>query len=220
MNWPSIIRGVCEAYLSSERPKLISDIVQVQQLPFIWNLAISQKLDHIGNLIDTYEREDLVEFWYPKEYKKGHRRERLRKLEYDLVWEIIEIQVKLYIRPIFLYPIGPLTTQLAKERPLSSNDKTYSRESRSKALKRDIEISSNARRNGRHIWTWSGNCVVYLRVSRTILGHHREGVLITICLITSRLNTSGLNSALARMIATWLQIPPPLFIVVPKRKVE
>ena len=116
--------------------------MQVQQLPFSWDLGMSQKIDPNGRLLGAYGKDDLETFWYPERPRKGKRREHLRRLNYDPVWDITEMQVKLHVRPIFPSPVGPLTTQLAKIRPLEACDKLYTGESRSKALKRDIEISA------------------------------------------------------------------------------
>ncbi|KAL5320456.1 hypothetical protein ACEPPN_011261 [Leptodophora sp. 'Broadleaf-Isolate-01'] len=126
-----------------ENNKLIVD-VQVQQIPFCWNLSMSQKLDASGNYLGPYALEDLETFNFPEEFQKGKRRLKLRKLEYELVWNITEMQVKVEVRPLFPNPPGPLTTQLAKERPFEAHEKSYTGESRSSALERDIEISKAA----------------------------------------------------------------------------
>lgn len=118
--------------------------VHVQQIPFSWDLSMSQKLDANGNPLGAYEKEELETFWYPEEYKKGRRRVRLRILNYELIWNITEMQVKVYIRALFPNPPGPLTTQLAKERAFEADETAYTGESRSRALERDIEISRAA----------------------------------------------------------------------------
>jgi hypothetical protein len=119
-------------------------IVQVQQIPFSWDLTMSQKIDATGTCIGSYELGDLHDFWFPKEYKKGRRRQRLRILNYDLVWDITEMQVKVHVRALFPNPTGSLPTQLAKERLFEANERTYAGESRSRALERDIEMSRAA----------------------------------------------------------------------------
>jgi len=105
---------------------------------------MSQKLDATGNHLGPYDIEDLESFMFPEEFRKGRRRLRLRRLHYELVWNITEMQVKVEVRPLFPNPPGPLTTQLAKERPFEAHEKSYAGESRSKALDRDIEISKSA----------------------------------------------------------------------------
>ena len=106
---------------------------------------MSQKIDTTGNLLGAYQKEDLDTFMYPEGFRKGKRRRKLRKLDYDLVWDITEMQVKVHVRAVFPNPSGPLTTQLAKERPIQSNELLFTGESRSKGLERDIEISKRAK---------------------------------------------------------------------------
>lgn len=105
---------------------------------------MSQKLDATGNHLGPYNIEDLESFMYPEEFRKGRRRLKLRRLHYELVWNITEMQVKVEVRSLFPNPPGPLTTQLAKERLFEAHEKSYAGESRSKALERDIEISKAA----------------------------------------------------------------------------
>jgi hypothetical protein len=118
--------------------------VHVQQIKFSWDLSMSQKLDAAGNSLGAYRKEELETFKWPEEYKKGRRRVRLRRLHYDLVWNITEMQVKVEVKALFPNPPGPLTTQLAKERPFEAHETAYTGESRSMALERDIEISRAA----------------------------------------------------------------------------
>jgi hypothetical protein len=106
---------------------------------------MSVKLDTDGNPIGSYEIHELETVMWPPEKKKNKRRLKLRKLEYDLIWDITEMQVKIHVRPVFPNPTGPLTMQLAKERPIP-NDEITGGESRSYALVRDIEISTAASR--------------------------------------------------------------------------
>ena len=47
--------------------------------------------------------------------RKGKRRERFRSLQYDRVWDVTEIQVKVHVRELFPDQMGPRATQLAKE---------------------------------------------------------------------------------------------------------
>ena len=106
---------------------------------------MSQKIDTTGTLLGAYEKKDLEVFMFPEVFKKGKRRRKIRKLDYDLVWDITEMQVKVHVRAVFPNPSGPLITQLAKERPIQSNELLFTGESRSKGLERDIEISRRAK---------------------------------------------------------------------------
>ncbi|TVY50003.1 hypothetical protein LOCC1_G000105 [Lachnellula occidentalis] len=115
--------------------------LQVQQQEFGWDLAMSVKLDADGNVIGSYELHEMDECMWPAEKRKNKRRFKFRKLEHDLIWNITEMQVKVFVRPIFPNPIGPLTMQLAQERPLQNHEVTVG-ESRSYALVRDIELST------------------------------------------------------------------------------
>ena len=90
---------------------------------------MSQKLDADGNLVGPFTEEDL-----------GRKSRRYRMLEYEDPWYITEMQVKVHVRPLIPDHEGPLTMQLAKERPLGTHEKVNSGESRSRALERDIEI--------------------------------------------------------------------------------
>jgi len=105
---------------------------------------MSQRIDTTGTLLGPYGKEDLEVFWFPETYRKGKRRKKLMRLDYDLVWDITEMQVKLHIRAVPLNSSGPLITQLAKERHFGASEKLYTGESRSKGLKQDIEISNSA----------------------------------------------------------------------------
>lgn len=102
---------------------------------------MSQKLDAAGNHLGAYEETDLETYWFPEEYRKGKRRLRIRRLSYQLIWNITEMQVKVDVRALFPNPPGPLTTQLAQERPFEAHETSYMGESRSRALERDILIS-------------------------------------------------------------------------------
>jgi hypothetical protein len=118
-------------------------LVRVQQIPFSWNLSMSQKIDSTGILLGPYGLEDLETYMFPEVKMKGKRRERFRRLDYELVWDITEMQVKVHVRALFRNQTGPRTTQLAKERRLEG-ERAPAGESRSKALIRDIEISTTA----------------------------------------------------------------------------
>jgi hypothetical protein len=120
---------------------LTSLVVEVHQIPFVWELAMSTKLDAQSNVIGSYETKDLSTFMYPEEKKKGKRRLKMRRLDYELVWNITEMQIKTFVKAIFPNPTGPLTMQLAKERPLGHHDLDYG-ESRSQALVKDIQVSA------------------------------------------------------------------------------
>ncbi|KAL2060581.1 hypothetical protein VTL71DRAFT_9222 [Oculimacula yallundae] len=125
--------------------------LQVQQIKFSWYLSMSQKLDAGGNHLGPYALEDLETCMFPEEYRKGKRRAKLRKLDYEFVWNITEMQVKVEVRPLFPNPLGPLTTQLAQEVHFIAHEKSYTGESRSSALKTDIEISQVAVPRSRNI---------------------------------------------------------------------
>jgi len=105
---------------------------------------MSQKLDAQGNIVGPYKRDDLRTFWFPKKKLRDHRRKRLREFHYDLIWEITEMQVKVYVQGIFQNQVGSPLSQLAKEQALGPDEKTVTGESRSKALDKDIEISNGA----------------------------------------------------------------------------
>lgn len=66
-------------------------VVEVHQIPFVWELAMSTKLDAQSNVIGSYGTDDLSLFMYPEEKKKGKRRVKMRRLEYELVWNITEM---------------------------------------------------------------------------------------------------------------------------------
>jgi hypothetical protein len=133
--------GVCLiSHPFIERPLTIL-AVQVHQIPFAWDLAMSTKLDAHSTVIGCYETEDLATLVWPEEKKKHRRRVKRRYLEHELVWNITEMQVKTFVRAIFPNPTGPLTMQLAKERSLGPHELTYG-ESRSEALVRDIQVSA------------------------------------------------------------------------------
>ena len=102
---------------------------------------MSQKLDINGNIVGPYSIDDLRSFMFPEKKVKGHRREKLRDLHYDLIWEITEMQVKVYVQAIFPNQVGPPLFQLAKEQALGPGEKTITGESRSKALDKDISIA-------------------------------------------------------------------------------
>ncbi|KAF4624696.1 hypothetical protein G7Y89_g13472 [Cudoniella acicularis] len=115
--------------------------MDVQQIPFSWDLTMSQQLNANGQHIGSYSQDDLLTIHWPEKFVKGKRRWKLRMLEYDLIWDITEMQVKVYIRALFPNANGPPTTQLAKEREIGLDEKVYTGESRSTALQRDIVIS-------------------------------------------------------------------------------
>lgn len=102
---------------------------------------MSQKLDIDGNIVGPYGIDELRTFWFPEEKTKGHRREHLRDLDYDLIWDVTEMQVKVYVQAIFPNQLGSPLFQLAKEQALAPDEKTITGESRSKALDDDIKIA-------------------------------------------------------------------------------
>ncbi|PMD33385.1 hypothetical protein L207DRAFT_535414 [Hyaloscypha variabilis F] len=124
-----------QLYIAGERRR-------VQQIPFCWDLIMSQKLDAQGNIVGPYERDDLRTFWSPEKKTKGRRRKKFRDLCYNLIWEITEMQVKVYVQALFPNQVGPALFQLAKEQALGPGEKTVTGESRSKALEKDIEIAN------------------------------------------------------------------------------
>lgn len=105
---------------------------------------MSQKLDAQGNIVGPYERDDLRTFWFPEKKIKVHRRRKLRDLHYALIWEITEMQVKVYVQAIFPNQVGSPLFQLAKEQALGPDEKTVTGEWRSKALDKEIEIGNGA----------------------------------------------------------------------------
>ena len=105
---------------------------------------MSQKLDAQGNIVGPYGRDDLQTFWSPEKKVKDRRRKKLRDLHYDLIWEITEMQVKVYVQATFPNQVGSPLSQLAKEQALGPDEKTITGESRSKALDKDIEITNCA----------------------------------------------------------------------------
>ena len=115
--------------------------MEVHQIPFVWDLSMSVKLDARSTVIGSYERDDLSSFMWPEEKKKHKRRVKRRRLDYELVWNITEMQVKTFVRAIFPKPQGPLTMQLTKEEPLGPQELTYG-ESRSQGLVKDIQVSA------------------------------------------------------------------------------
>lgn len=133
--------GVCVIDPLPGRTRLTFIAVEVHQIPYVWGLAMSVKLDAHSNVIGSYETDDLSWFMWPEEKKKHKRRVKRRFLKYELVWNITEMQVKTFVRAIFPNPTGPLTMQLAKERPLGPQELIYG-ESRSQALVKDIQVSA------------------------------------------------------------------------------
>ena len=105
---------------------------------------MSQKLDAQGNIVGPYQRDDLQTLWFPEKKDKDHRRKKFRDLYYDLIWEITEMQVKVYVQAVFPNQVGSPLSQLAKEQALAPDEKTVTGESRSKALNKDIEIANGA----------------------------------------------------------------------------
>ncbi len=102
---------------------------------------MSQKLDAQRNIVGPYERDSLETLMIPKKKIKGRRRRKFRKLNYNLIWEITEMQVKVYVHAIFPNQVGPPLSQIAKEETLGPDETAITGESRSKALDKDIEIS-------------------------------------------------------------------------------
>jgi DNA polymerase/3'-5' exonuclease PolX len=106
---------------------------------------MSERLDRNGTLLGPFRLADI-----PIEGRK--RQSRIRKLYYEPVWKITEMQVKLYVKALFPDPPGQLTIQRAKQHPVNSSDKEtdlsdeemelIGGESRSKALEKDIEITA------------------------------------------------------------------------------
>ena len=93
---------------------------------------MSERLSADGSFLGPYSPRDMI--------LKG-RKSRSRLLEYDLVWDITEMQVKTHVKAIFPNAVGPTTMQLAKPESVVT---TYKRlgEARSVGLEKDIKISS------------------------------------------------------------------------------
>ena len=104
---------------------------------------MSQKLDANGNVVDPYTVKEVGEEVYvTRKRAKGKKRDKFRRLHYDPVWNITEMQVKLSVKALIHNSIGGQpTTQLAHQLSLTKEDKAVKGESRSKALEKDIEIS-------------------------------------------------------------------------------
>jgi hypothetical protein len=143
ITWSSMGDGVCIISPLPGRIRLTFIAVEVHQIPFVWDLTMSVKLDAHSNVIGSYEPKDLSWFYWPPKKRSGQSkpRERFRLLTYELVWNITEMQVKTFVRAIIPHPTGPLTMQLAKERPLGPQEFAYG-ESRSQALVKDIQVSA------------------------------------------------------------------------------
>lgn len=87
------------------------------------------------------------------------------------------MQVKVYVQALFPNQVGPPLSQLGKEQALGPDEKTAPGESRSKALKRDIEITrggngqldhpDNERRN-------TSRRISPLVGSQQLIGHPRQ----------------------------------------------
>jgi hypothetical protein len=75
---------------------------------------MSQKIDTDGNSIGAYEPNDLRDYW-AKSKGRNFPRERVHRLDYNLIWHITEMQVKLHVQGIFPKQVGPALSQLAKE---------------------------------------------------------------------------------------------------------
>ena len=127
---------------SSKDYLLILHIVDVQQISFTWDLSMSEKLSPTGDFLGAYSLKDLQDFYIHPQKRKGPKgRQHFRRLEYDLVWHITEMQVKVHVKPIFPRAIGPPTMQLAKQKSISASER-WAGESRSVGLQRDITISA------------------------------------------------------------------------------
>ena len=94
---------------------IIFSPVDVQQIPFEWDITMSRKRDTDGNLAGSFDIDDVEIVFMPNLVRKGRRRQRRRRLEYEPVWNITETQIKLGIRPIFPTQIGEPTIQLARQ---------------------------------------------------------------------------------------------------------
>jgi hypothetical protein len=118
-------------------------LVHIQQIPFSWDLTMSQKIDENGQFVGRYYKEDLETVsWETVVKRKRKRSTKLRKLHYELLWHITEMQVKVYVQALFSKQVGLPVFQLANERRLDGNEKIFLGESRSKALVADIEITA------------------------------------------------------------------------------
>jgi len=107
---------------------------------------MSRKLDADGNVVGPYTVKEVGEEVYvTRKRAKGKKRDKFRRLHYDPVWNITEMQVKLSVKALIHNSIGGQpTTQLAHQLSLTKDDMAVKGESRSKALEKDIEISRSA----------------------------------------------------------------------------
>lgn len=115
--------------------------IRVQQIPFGWDLSMSQKVDSRGNVLGPYCEADLGCIMSSR--GKRPPQDRQRVLYYDLIWDITEMQVKIYVQAQFPNLVGPLTSQLAIEKVFDQDEKTAATESRSTALEKDIQLTHN-----------------------------------------------------------------------------
>ncbi|TVY83310.1 hypothetical protein LSUE1_G001552 [Lachnellula suecica] len=123
--------------------------IQVQRIPFHWDLKKSVKLDSKGNAIGSYTEDDLECYSVPLDKKKGKKRKgtkMLRVLWYELIYKMTDMQIKVHVRLIIPNSPGPFASQLAEEVLL---EKDFG-ESRSISLVKELEISQASRRARRN----------------------------------------------------------------------
>jgi hypothetical protein len=108
--------------------------VDVQQIPFEWDITMSRKLDTEGNIVGQYTVDDL----------RDNKRDGKRFLEFDPTWIVTEMLVKLHIQPIFPTAEGPLAIQNTRQLSKNSlmNFRINPREPISKDLEKDTELTS------------------------------------------------------------------------------
>jgi len=117
---------------------------------------MAEKKDSEGRSLGPYRKEDLDIYYYPQKKRKGTRRVKLgRLLEFEPIFQINEMQLKIFIKPKFPRPVGPQTMQLAEQ--LASLEDMYTRsaahatisitgnESVSVGLKEDVKITARSK---------------------------------------------------------------------------
>jgi hypothetical protein len=128
--------------------------VEVEQHSFTWDLQRSKKLNASGKDLGCYKRKDMkVETFCHDQNSK--RTSSYYTLEYDLIWQITEMQLKIGYRPHFHKAKGPATIQLAGQPEGEFNDKYIpkgppKKESRSKDLEIDIKYTEQFQCRERH----------------------------------------------------------------------
>lgn len=150
------VRGKRKKYFPIVCQSLTTVIVNIEKIPFAWDLCMAKKLDSEGRSLGSYQKEDLDDYFFPAKKRKGKRREKRGKLlAFEPIFHISEMQLKIFIKPIFKKPKGPQTMQLAEQ--LASLDDVYTRsavpavisvigrQSVSTGLQEDVNITVRSR---------------------------------------------------------------------------